>query len=73
MVKVGDEVDVKILRVDVQDRKIGLSLKRAQWGDTAPDGTYETSSDDPLDPGKFKPTRGGMDDHGALGTDKIEL
>ncbi len=71
VVKVGDELDVKILRVDTQDRKIGLSLKRAQWGDTAPDGTYETSGDE--DPDKFKPTRGGMDDHGALGTDKIEL
>ncbi|MEC9374593.1 MAG: 30S ribosomal protein S1, partial [Planctomycetota bacterium] len=32
IVKAGDEVDVKILRVDTGDRKIGLSLKRAQWG-----------------------------------------
>jgi small subunit ribosomal protein S1 len=29
--KVGQEVDVKILRVDSDERKIGLSLKRAQW------------------------------------------
>jgi len=29
--KVGQEVDVKILRVDSEERKIGLSLKRAQW------------------------------------------
>src|SRR5829696_2547995 len=29
--KVGEEVDVKILRVDSEERKIGLSLKRAQW------------------------------------------
>ena len=41
------------------------------YGDTAPDGTYETSGEQ--DPSKFTPTRGGMDDHGALGTDKIEL
>jgi ribosomal protein S1 len=34
VVKAGDEIDVKILRVDKADRKIGLSLKRAQWGDT---------------------------------------
>jgi small subunit ribosomal protein S1 len=33
VVKAGEEVDVKILRVDTSDRKIGLSLKRAQWGD----------------------------------------
>src|SRR5256714_968689 len=29
--KVGQEVQVKILRVDSDERKIGLSLKRAQW------------------------------------------
>jgi len=63
VVKAGDEVDVKILRVDISDRKIGLSLKRAQWGD-AGDGTYTTDAG---------PTRGGMDDHGAMGTDKIEF
>jgi small subunit ribosomal protein S1 len=31
VLKVGQEVDVKILRVDSEERKIGLSLKRAQW------------------------------------------
>jgi len=31
IVKVGQEIDVKILRVDSEERKIGLSLKRAQW------------------------------------------
>jgi len=30
-IKVGQEVEVKILRVDSDERKIGLSLKRAQW------------------------------------------
>src|SRR5436309_8258580 len=30
-VAVGDEVEVKILRVDPGDRKIGLSRKRVQW------------------------------------------
>ena len=33
IVKPNDKVDVKILRVDTGDRKIGLSLKRAKWGD----------------------------------------
>jgi small subunit ribosomal protein S1 len=28
---VAQELDVKILRVDSEERKIGLSLKRAQW------------------------------------------
>ena len=27
-------MNFKILRVDIEDRKIGLSLKRAQWGST---------------------------------------
>jgi len=31
VVKVGDEVEVKILRIDPESRKIGLSLRRAQW------------------------------------------
>ncbi len=73
VVKAGEEVDVKILRVDTDDRKIGLSLKRAQWGDT------DTSSDQSgggeqrqrdRGPGSIA-SKGGMDDHGALGTDKI--
>ncbi len=31
VVKIGDEVEVKILRVDMEARKIGLSLRRVQW------------------------------------------
>jgi len=31
IVKIGDEVEVKILRVDTDSRKIGLSLRRVQW------------------------------------------
>jgi len=31
VVKIGEEVDVKILRVDSDSRKIGLSLRRAKW------------------------------------------
>ncbi|MDP1660570.1 MAG: S1 RNA-binding domain-containing protein, partial [Phycisphaerales bacterium] len=73
VVKIGEEVDVKILRVDTSDRKIGLSLKRAQWGDTSGGGT--SGSPDRADrPGRGPiPTRGGMDSHGALGTDKISF
>ena len=39
VVKVGDEIEVKILRVDRGERKIGLSRKKAQW--TKPDGERE--------------------------------
>jgi small subunit ribosomal protein S1 len=31
VVKVGDEIEVKILRIDVAERKIGLSRKRLGW------------------------------------------
>ncbi len=46
VVKIGDELEVKILRVDLDDRKIGLSLKRAQWG-----GGPGSSGDEPTDGG----------------------
>ncbi|MBT4767580.1 MAG: 30S ribosomal protein S1 [Phycisphaerae bacterium] len=74
IVKAGEIVDVKILRVDTEDRKIGLSLKRAQWGDAGRSGGDDESlGGDGGSPMPDAPTRGGMDDHGALGTDKIEL
>jgi len=66
VVKIGDELEVKILRVDTEDRKIGLSLKRAQWGS-------DEGIDTPFSQPSSKPTRGGMDDHGAMGTDKISF
>ncbi|MBQ2684365.1 MAG: 30S ribosomal protein S1 [Thermoguttaceae bacterium] len=31
VVKVGDDIEVKVLRVDTDERKIGLSRKRAEW------------------------------------------
>ena len=33
VVKIGDELEVKVLRVDIEDRKIGLSRKRTEWSD----------------------------------------
>ena len=33
VVKVGQEIEVKVLRVDTDERKIGLSLKRVEWGE----------------------------------------
>jgi small subunit ribosomal protein S1 len=42
VVKVGDEIEVKILRVDPADRKIGLSRKRLTWEkDEGDEGTPE--------------------------------
>ena len=74
IVKSGDAIDVKILRVDTEDRKIGLSLKRAQWGGgEGEEEGVDPDSDDPTSDAPTEPKRGGMDDHGAMGTDKIEL
>ena len=47
VVKVGDEIEVRVLRVDIDDRKIGLSRKRAEWseeGSSASDGSASSSS-----------------------------
>ncbi len=71
VVKANQEIDVKILRVDTDERKIGLSLKRAQWG--AAEEARAERAERPADGRGPSPTRGGMDDHGAMGTDKIRL
>ncbi len=77
IVKALDEVDVKILRVDRAERKIGLSLKRAQWGDSTGGGVGAPTAEEedrPKRKGPDSPTKGGMDsDHGAMGTDKIHF
>ncbi len=63
----GQEVEVKILRVDLDDRKIGLSLKRAQWTSDRDESPEEQAA------ASNEPLLGGMGDqqHGAMGTDKI--
>jgi small subunit ribosomal protein S1 len=35
VVKVGDKIEVKVLRVDIDERKIGLSRKRVEWSEDA--------------------------------------
>ena len=35
VVKVGEEIEVKVLRVDADERKIGLSRKRVEWAEEA--------------------------------------
>jgi len=62
VVKVGDDVEVKILRVDTDDRKIGLSLKRAQWASEVSDDAQAEA----------KPQRGGLDGTVDIGTHLID-
>ena len=68
VVKPGDEVEVKILRVDTDARKIGLSLRRAQW---AAEGTQmiEVLDDTPVptEEGDKPGRRGGLSGAGELG------
>jgi len=62
-VKVGQEIDVKILRVDTAERKIGLSKKRAEW--TAEEERAKAEK-------KSRPRRGGLHGPGESTTDVIE-
>jgi len=66
--KIGDELEVKILRVDTQERKIGLSKKRAEWA--AEDEQPEESN------GEVKELKGGLgssEGSESLGVDKVQL
>jgi len=56
VVKVGEEIDVKVLRVDTEDRKIGLSLKRVQWA--AEEGEEEAAAPEPA---RAEPRLGGIE------------
>jgi small subunit ribosomal protein S1 len=65
VVKVGDEIEVKILRVDRGERKIGLSRKKAQWN--KPDAEREEG--DPAAEASAEPSKelkGGLGGGGPL-------
>ncbi|MFQ5502437.1 MAG: 30S ribosomal protein S1 [Phycisphaerae bacterium] len=66
VVEIGEELEVKILRVDTQDRKIGLSKKRADWAASA-DGE-ESGNGKPSTP---KQRRGGL--HGSSGEETTDI
>ncbi|MEE9403624.1 MAG: 30S ribosomal protein S1 [Algisphaera sp.] len=61
------EIEVKILRVDLDDRKIGLSLKRAMWTSEQDAAAERTERAAPQAGGGV----GGLGEGGHLGTDKI--
>ncbi|MCG3128223.1 MAG: 30S ribosomal protein S1 [Phycisphaerae bacterium] len=68
-VNIGDEIDVKILRVDTGERKIGLSKKRADWAGVG-DEPVEPGSD-AAKPKKEKKRRGGLHAGGEIAMDAI--
>jgi len=63
VVKVGEELEVKILRVDTDDRKIGLSRKRVQWAEENEGGEGEPTSGPAADEQRLK---GGLGESGPL-------
>jgi small subunit ribosomal protein S1 len=75
VVKIGDELEVKILRVDTDSRKIGLSLRRVQWA--AEDKAAEGGAAPPAAPVKdiedtdATERRGGLD--GELMPDSLNI
>lgn len=49
VVKEGDEVEVKILKVEPESRKIGLSLRRAQWAaENLSEEAEKTKAEEPV-------------------------
>ena len=75
VVKIGDELEVKILRVDTDSRKIGLSLRRVKWAaeDKAAEGgaaAPEASVKDIEDTDAAQ-RRGGLD--GELMPDSLNI
>lgn len=67
VVKVGDEIEVKVLRVDIDDRKIGLSRKRAEWSEEEAAAEESSSSGGTVSPSiPPEQLKGGVGDGGPL-------
>ncbi len=70
VVKVGDKIEVKILRVDTDERKIGLSRKRVEWAEQEgqSDGEQPGGAPSPKGPQTTPPSelKGGVGKSGPL-------
>ncbi len=70
IVKVGDEIEVKVLRVDSDERKIGLSRKRVDWSEEQILAEAEKEKEQNQQPAKTdKPQmelKGGLGSEGLL-------
>lgn len=64
LVKVGDDIEVKILRVDTDERKIGLSRKRIEWsgeeGEEGSGGENGEAAEAPSKPKSNVELKGGV-------------
>ena len=66
VVKVGDEIEVKILRVDRGERKIGLSRKKAQWTKPGEEEGESESAESADANRETKELKGGLSGGGPL-------
>src|SRR4029079_17382610 len=70
VVKVGDEIEVKVLRVDTDERKIGLSRKRVDWANDdlgdQPGDSGPASSSAPMPKMDQSELKGGVGSSGPL-------
>jgi small subunit ribosomal protein S1 len=68
VVKVGDEIEVKILRVDRGERKIGLSRKKAHWTKPESEGEGGAQPGEPTSESakESKELKGGLGGGGPL-------
>ena len=60
VVKVGEEIEVKILRVDADERKIGLSRKRVEWAEEEGGDQAGGAGDDGSSNGPSPELKGGI-------------
>jgi len=60
VVNIGDDLEVKILRVDTEARKIGLSLRRVQWG-SKEEADAKAKGEVMIEDPNAEPRRGGLD------------
>lgn len=66
VVKPGQEVEVKILRVDGDSRKIGLSMRRVKWAEEDSKAVPAPDINEPSAPAASTPRRGGLDGEGLM-------
>ncbi|GAB6187210.1 30S ribosomal protein S1 [Thermopirellula anaerolimosa] len=64
VVKLGDEIEVKILRVDHDARKIGLSRKRVEWAEEEEQAAEGKKAESPAQP--QQELKGGLGSGGPL-------
>jgi small subunit ribosomal protein S1 len=60
IVKVGEQIEVKVLRVDADERKIGLSRKRVEWAEEEGGGEDGSTPGDGSSNGPSAELKGGV-------------